>query len=253
MKVVCIGAGRLAQHLMPELQRAGCDIIQVYNRTDYSAQLLSQKLNDASVLSDINQIAKDADIYFITLSDDAIYSVSILLQLQDINGIVVHCSGAAEYDILPFPKKGVFYPLQTFSGVHKVDWTTIPIIITSDSEEVVSKLETLARKISSTVVEMTDTQKSALHLAAVFANNFTNHILSLAGNICARHNVPFEILKPLIQTTIDNALEHGPSESQTGPAIRGDDRTIEKHVQMLDTHPEILEVYKVITKSIEKG
>lgn len=251
MKVVCIGAGRLAHHLMPALQHAGCDIVQVYNRTQWPAVLLAKRMHVSRHTTDLSEIDKNADLYFLTLSDDAISNIAYQLEeIHDIQGIGVHCSGVFGKDILPFANKGVFYPLQTFSEHHEVEWQSTPIIITSENQEVAEKLKTLAAKISSSVYEMTDQQKTVVHLSAVFANNFTNHMLTLAETICKENNVPFEILKPLIETTVHKALTLGPSMSQTGPAIRGDDTTIQKHLQLLEKHPEMIEVYKVITKSI---
>lgn len=251
MKVVCIGAGRLAHHLMPALQHAGCDIVQVYNRTQWPAVLLAKRMHAAGHTTDLSEIDKDADLYFLTLSDDAVSDIAHQLEeLHDIRGIGVHCSGVLGKDILPFTNRGVFYPLQTFSEHHEVEWHSTPVIITSESKEVAEKLKTLALKITSSVYEMTDEQKTVVHLSAVFANNFTNHMLTLAEIICKENNVPFEILKPLIETTFHKALSLGPSMSQTGPAIRGDDITIEKHLQLLQKHPEMIEVYKVITNSI---
>lgn len=251
MKVVCIGAGRLAHHLMPALQLAGCDIVQVYNRTQWPAVLLAKRMHAASHTTDLKEINKNADLYFLTLSDDAISDIAHQLEeLHDIQGIGIHCSGVLGPEILPFNRRAVFYPLQTFSEHHEVEWQQTPILITADNKDVAESLKILAAKISSSVHEMTTEQKTVVHLAAVFANNFTNHMLTLAEDICKENNVPFEILKPLIEMTIHKALELGPSISQTGPAIRGDKLTIEKHLRLLEKHPEIAEVYKVITRSI---
>jgi len=251
MNIVCIGAGRVAHHLMPVLEKTGSHIIQVYDRNEEKAFLLSQKLKNATAISDLNEMDVHADLYFLMVSDDAIPEVSSQIEnIYAIQGIGMHCSGTLPVNILSFHRRGVLYPLQTFSENHEVDWSAIPIIITSDNEAVVSQLKLIASKISSAVYEMTDQQKSIVHLAAVFANNFTNHLLTISEKICEENNVPFEVLRPLIETTIQKAFINGPSESQTGPAIRGDESTIEKHEAMLSEHPEIISVYKAITKSI---
>ena len=254
MKVVCIGAGRLAHQLMPQLQHAGCNIIQVYNRTQWPAVLLAKKMHAANHTTDLRELDKNADLYVLALSDDAIEDIATqLTELHDIKGIGVHCSGVHGMQILPFSRRGVFYPLQTFSEHHEVEWHQTPIIITSDNEEVAKELKLLAGKISTYVYEMSDGQKSVVHLAAVFANNFTNHMLTLAEKICNENNVPFDILKPLIETTIHKALQNSPSTSQTGPAIRGDENTIAKHIKLLESHPQLLELYKVVTDSISSS
>src|SRR5688500_9763294 len=252
MNVVCIGAGRLAHHLMPELQMAGCNIKQVFNRSLHSAKSLADQLGVTDYTSDLSKIDTAADLYVLALADDAVNSVAADLKKNyNLNGIVVHCSGVLGMDSLPFNLRGVFYPLQTFSEDHHIEWKSTPIIITSDNEYVTNALRGLAEKISTKIYEITDQQKTVLHLAAVFANNFTNHMITIAENICEENSIPFEILKPLIQTTFEKALHQGPSGSQTGPATRGDDMTIDKHIQLLRDYPQILEVYEVITKNIK--
>jgi len=254
MKVVCIGAGRLAHQLMPVLEEAGCDIIQIYNRTPEAAKLLSEKLRSSSITSSISEIADDADIYFLAVSDDAIKPVT-----DDLYGIihhealVLHASGILELGELPFKRKACFYPLQSFSDNHDVSWRFIPVIITTNDDDIWIMLDQIAGKLSSSVYRMTDQQKSFLHVAAVFANNFSNHMLTLAESICKEHQLPFEILKPLILETFSKAILAGPKESQTGPAIRGDEKTIEKHLQLLADHQDWRDIYIRISKSIQAG
>ncbi|MDQ3017371.1 MAG: DUF2520 domain-containing protein [Bacteroidota bacterium] len=250
MNIVCIGAGRLAHQLMPELLLGGHVIMQIYNRTPWPAVLLSQKLHHAEHIEDLEKITRNADVYFLAIADDAIAEIALKINTLDVNGIIVHSSGVLPLEVLPSSNRGVFYPLQTFSDHHAVEWSSTPIMITSDKEENQQKLHSLARTISSAVYTMSDTQKSYVHLSAVFSNNFTNHLLTLAEEICKAHQVPFEILKPLILTTFQKALHLGPSNSQTGPASRGDEVTISKHLQLLEQHPELRKVYEVITESI---
>lgn len=251
MKIVCIGAGRLAHHLMPELQYSGHVITQVYNRTQWPAVLLSQKLHHADHITRLEDLNTDADFYFLTVADDAIAEVATeLARLHDLKGIVVHCSGVSGLDLISSSHRGIFYPLQTFSEHHEVEWSQTPIIITSDKEDISQQLHKLARTISSVVYTMNEEQKSIVHLAAVFANNFTNHLMTLAEDICKQHNVPFEILKPLIYSTFQKATQLGPSESQTGPAIRGDEMTIQKHLALPEDQPEVKRIYQMITESI---
>ncbi len=254
MKIVCIGAGRLAHQLMPALQHAGCEIVQVYNRTPEAAKLLSGKLKSASHTSKMDEINPDAEIYFLTLSDDVIKPMA--LELKKIirpEALCVHCSGILELDVIPFNRRAGFYPLQSFSDNHDVSFRFIPIIITTHDDDIWIELDQIAGRLSSSVYRMTDEQKSILHVAAVFANNFSNHMLTLAESICKENQLPFEILKPLILETFSKAILAGPKESQTGPAVRGDEKTIEKHLHLLENHPEVLDVYKIVTKSIRKS
>jgi predicted short-subunit dehydrogenase-like oxidoreductase (DUF2520 family) len=253
-KIVCIGAGRLANQLMPALEEADCEVVQVFNRTREDARLLSEKLKASSHTSSIQEIEKDADLYFLTVADDAIPFVADQLMGQISNkAIVLHCSGILGLDILPFKREAGFYPLQSFSSNHEVSWRWIPLIITSPDEEVWLALDEIAGRISSAVYRMTEEQKSNLHVAAVFANNFSNHMLTLAESLCTAHQLPFEILKPLILETFSKAILSGPRESQTGPAVRGDQKTIEKHLTLLAGQPELGAIYTVVTESIRKN
>jgi predicted short-subunit dehydrogenase-like oxidoreductase (DUF2520 family) len=252
MKIVCLGAGRMAHQLMPALEEAGCDVIQIYNRTPTAAKELSEKLKAATFTSSLSEIVDHADIYFLAVSDDAIKPVSNELhKIISHDSLALHASGILELSELPFKRRAGFYPLQSFSDNHDVSWRFIPVIITTNDDDIWIMLDQIAAKLSSAVYRMTDHQKAILHVAAVFANNFSNHMLTLADSICKEHELPFEILKPLILETFSKAILAGPKESQTGPAIRGDEKTIKKHLQLLEKHPEWALVYKTITKSIE--
>ncbi len=251
VKIVCIGAGRLAHQLMPALEEAGCHIVQVYNRTPGDAKSLSEKLKSSSYTSSVTDIVRDADIYFFTVSDDAIKSVSVLVDERiPEQAIVVHCSGSMGLDVLPFKRKAGFYPLQSFSNNHEVSWQWIPVIITTNDDAIWTTLDDIAGKMSSSVFRMTDEQKAILHVSAVFANNFSNHMLTLAEMICKQHQLPFEILKPLILETFSKAIVSGPKVSQTGPAVRGDQKTIDKHLELIKDNPSLQELYRMITASI---
>lgn len=250
-KVVCIGAGKLANQLMPVLEEAECEVVQIYNRSSPSAESLAQKLKNASVTSSISEIIPDADLYFFAVSDDAIgIAADQLLSIIPPSAIGVHCSGSLGLDVLPFKRKAAFYPLQSFSIDHEVSWRWIPLIITTEDEEAWITLDEIAGAISTTVYRMTDEQKSILHVAAVFTNNFSNHMLTLAEKICLEHQLPFEMLKPLILETFSKAILTSPKDNQTGPAIRGDQKTIHKHLQLLKDDPGLTAVYTTITESI---
>jgi predicted short-subunit dehydrogenase-like oxidoreductase (DUF2520 family) len=213
--------------------------------------MLADKLKGCSVVSDLAQVAPDADLYFLTVSDDAVKPISLaLVDIVPMDAIGIHCSGSLGLDVLPFRRKAGFYPLQSFSVNHEVSWRWIPLIITAPDEDTWEVLDAIAGQMSSSVYRMTDEQKSVLHVAAVFANNFSNHMLTLAENICNEHDLPFEILKPLILETFSKAILSGPRDSQTGPAVRRDQKTIEKHLYLLADHPQLTVIYKAITNSI---
>ncbi|HJW28256.1 MAG TPA: Rossmann-like and DUF2520 domain-containing protein [Saprospiraceae bacterium] len=253
LKIVCIGAGRLAHQLMPELERAGCEVIEVYNRTPDAGQYLVRSLKAATYQGDISKITTGGDIYFFAISDDGIGPLA--KQVSDLandHSIFVHCSGILSLNVLPFKRRGIFYPLQTFSATHTVDWLNTPILITTDNDDVLNQLNSLAHQISDKVYDVPGRDKAIIHLAAVFANNFSNHMLTLAEEICLDHHLSFEILKPLIRETFEKALTAGPSQSQTGPAIRGDEKTIKKHLTLLADQMELKALYQAITKSIKE-
>jgi predicted short-subunit dehydrogenase-like oxidoreductase (DUF2520 family) len=251
--IVCIGAGKLATQLMPALEKEGYDIVQVYSRTISHAKSLAHHLHNSTFTDDISKIREGADLYFFAIKDDAIEMVAGQTRyLENDQSVFVHSSGILPMDALPFRRRGIFYPLQTFSPSHAVDWKNTPLLITAAEEAITAALFNLAEKISNLVYKVGDNDRAVLHVAAVFANNFTNHMLTLAEEICNTHNVSFDILRPIIQETIVKALEVGPANSQTGPAIRGDQHTIEKHLSMLKDDAKLRELYQKITESIQR-
>ena len=253
-KIVCIGAGQLASQLMPALEHTGYEIIQVYSRTIVSANSLVLQLKNAVATNDLSRIQKDADLYFFSLKDDIVEKVATELSyLENEKSVFVHTSGILPLNAIPFIRRGIFYPLQTFSPGHAVNWKNTPILVTGEDEVITSSLQDMASKISDRVYKLSDQDRAALHVAAVFANNFTNHMLTIAEKICNEHHVSFEILKPIIKETIEKALDAGPSNSQTGPAVRGDQQTIDKHLKMLSDDAGLQEMYLLITKSIQRN
>jgi len=253
-KIACIGAGKLASQLMPALEHAGYDVVQVYSKTSISANLLATSLKHAMATTDLSKIQKDADFYFFALKDDVMEAVvNELGYLENEKSIFLHTSGILPLKAIPFERRGIFYPLQTFSPSHAVNWKKTPLLVTGENEEITASLKVMASKISDLVYKAGDEDRAALHVAAVFANNFTNHMLTLAEKICNEHHVSFEILKPIIRETIEKALDAGPSNSQTGPAIRGDQQTIDKHLKMLENNSGLQELYRMITQSIMRN
>jgi len=253
-KIVCIGAGKLASQLMPALEHAGYDVLQVYSRTSLHSNALADQLKNAKATTDLSKIQESADVYFFALNDDAMENVADKVSyLENEKSIFVHTSGILSLNAIPFKRRGIFYPLQSFSQNHAVDWKKTPILVTGENEEINSTLQVMASKISHLVYKVGDQDRAALHVAAVFANNFTNHMLTLAEKICTEHHVSFEILKTIIRETIEKAVEAGPRNSQTGPAVRGDQQTIDKHLQMLNADSKMRELYLMITQSIMRN
>jgi NADP oxidoreductase coenzyme F420-dependent./Domain of unknown function (DUF2520). len=249
MKAVFIGSGSVATHLSLALKEKGITISQVYSRTPANAEILGRKL-DAAFTSSIFDIDQTADIYFYALKDSAFKQFIRSFDMPD--AIHVHTAGSIsinEFDGFA-TKYGVFYPLQTFSINKEVDFNEIPICIEACNSEVQLKLYELAQKISNKCYIITSEQRKKLHLAAVFACNFTNYLYDVSYQLMESSGLKFDIIKPLITETADKIQHLVPYAAQTGPAVRYDEKTIKKHLEMLSRNSEFRKLYKLITKGI---
>jgi predicted short-subunit dehydrogenase-like oxidoreductase (DUF2520 family) len=246
IKITIIGSGNVAQHLIDAFAKSNAvEIIQVFSRTQ---KLISPLLDSTKITNDWNTLA-EADLYIIAVSDDAIASVSSQLPFE--NRLVVHTSGSAPLNSLDNKnRKGVFYPLQTFTKGKAVDFKAIPFCLETQSENDYALLEKVAQSISDNVYTIDSHQRKALHVAAVFVNNFTNHLYQLGNDICQENQVPFDILKPLILETAEKILTLSPEDAQTGPAKRNDISTIAAHESFL-TNENQSTIYKILTQSIQ--
>ena len=244
IKVVLLGAGNVAFYLANVLTMSKkIDFVQRYSRNNKNDKYFDEKINKTS---NINNLAK-ADVYIIAINDDAIASFS--KQLTFTNGLVVHTSGSMPMNALKCKaNKGILYPLQTFSINHKVDYNQIPICIEAENKKDKELLNSLAKCLSKNVFEINSSQREKLHIAAVFANNFSNYMFKLANDICVENNISFDILKPLIKETANKVQKTSPIEVQTGPAKRNDSKVIEKHLSQLSENQK--EIYTLVSKSI---
>lgn len=245
LKVVLIGSGNVAQHLIVAFKKAATiELVQVFARDKNS---LTHLLDSEAITSDYNQI-QNADLYIIAVSDNAIAEVSKQFPLE--NKLVVHTSGSVAMETLDDKnKKGVFYPLQTFSKNKDIDFNEVPICIESQHNEDLELLKKVAKSISVNVYEIDSHQRKSLHIAAVFVSNFVNHLYKIGQEICTDNKVSFEILKPLILETANKVMTLSPNEAQTGPAKRNDTQTINSHLNFLSDENQN-EIYKILTKSI---
>jgi len=200
----------------------------------------------------MEDIYPDTDWVLMAVRDDAISEVAAALSAFIPDALVTHTSGATPGAVLSpfFHRFGVFYPLQTFSMERTPIWSKIPFCVDAPSESDVLFLRKIAKTIGNLVYRVTDTQRAQLHVAAVFANNFANHCFSIAEQILSQHDLPFEMLYPLMEETLAKALLDAPSVMQTGPAIRGDKDTIKRHLQLLSQIPEWSALYLLISKNI---
>lgn len=249
MNIICIGSGNVATHLMQALQSAGHHILEVFSRNPESAHALAA-LVAAKAVTDLNLISKQADLYVIAVSDDAISEVNEALQGS--KGLVVHTSGTTALTVLQgHQQRGVFYPLQTFSKGREVDFKQIPIFVESDDIKVQEQLMQLALSLTTQAYLADSERRKVLHIAAVFACNFSNHLYTLAASVLNHNDLPFEVLKPLIQETAAKIQQQSPYEAQTGPAVRRDEKTMQAHLQWLKDQPHLAEIYHILSDSIK--
>ncbi|WP_372934938.1 Rossmann-like and DUF2520 domain-containing protein [Mariniphaga sediminis] len=250
-RIVFLGAGNLATRLSLELKKNGYVIAQVYSRTKSSASQLALKLQTHYTTSP-QKIIPDADIYFVALKDSAYQEVLPYVTLPD--KLLVHCSGSMPLSALEkySERRGVLYPLQTFSKNRLVDFSEIPVFIEANSKADEEKLNQIAHKISHKVKVLDSEKRLSLHIAAVFACNFVNHFYSVASEILKSDGIPFDVLQPLILETAEKVQVMAPEEAQTGPAVRFDKNVISSHMDALQAFPEFRKMYMDISESIFK-
>lgn len=242
--IVILGAGNVATHMLQAFQASeNCSVVQVYNHQPESLNVFKAFTATTTDLSKL----MEADLYLLCLKDDVIESIAE--QIQTKSGIIAHTSGSQS--ILASSNSAVFYPLQTFSKGSKLDYSKIPFCLEANSEENLKILKTIASCISAEVFEISSAQRQTLHLAAVFVCNFTNHLYTIGESICEEDDMPFDILRALIQETSAKVQINSPSEVQTGPAIRKDETTVKRHLDQLQDRNHKA-IYQLLTQSIIK-
>lgn len=247
-----IGTGNLATVLAPNLEQGGFIINNVYSRNLANAKQLAGRLYQASPTNNLDFSESASNVFLIIISDDAIEDVSRELVLPD-DAIVAHTSGSKPLSILGYTASnniGVFYPLQTFSKHRRVSMKDVPVLIEGENKFTRNTLDKIARKLTNNVQQANSKQRMLIHLAAVFASNFTNNMLLQANEIMKAAKLDFDLLAPLVAETMEKSFELGPINAQTGPAIRGDSEIIEKHLEILEESPEKEELYRLISQQI---
>lgn len=245
IQVSVIGSGNIAHHLLKAFGKTSeVKVVQVFARSIKSIETV---LPNTEIIDNWSQL-KSVDVIIIAVSDDAIEMVSQQIPLE--NHLVVHTSGSVGVSALDSKnRRGVFYPLQTFSKSKALDYRLVPMCIEATNPADYKTLETVAKSISDYCYNVNSEQRKALHTAAVFVCNFTNHLYQIGHEICEANQLPFDILKPLIQETAQKIITLSPADAQTGPAKRNDTQTINKHLAFL-TDENQKEIYKLLTKSI---
>lgn len=247
-----IGSGNLAASLAPALEQNGFVIGNVYGRSIKSAQLIADNLYQATASDSLNFSNSKSTVFLLAVADNAIEEVARELVLP-INAVVAHTSGSRSLSVLGYtasPNIGVFYPLQTFSKLKRVMFEDVPILIEGDNSFTKKVLHGVAKKISNTVNEATSKQRRIIHLAAIFASNFTNAMLVHANDLMQDAKSDLQLLGPLLEETINKSMVLGPENAQTGPAARGDLEVLDEHLEMLEKYPIMKETYQLISQQI---
>ncbi len=247
ISVVLLGAGNVASHLFKAFSNSdSITVKQWYNR---SFDAIKSYKNSTEVIHDL-QLLKEADIYILAVSDDAISSLSEALPFK--NRFIVHTSGTVSmYDMEKKNNRGVFYPLQSFSKDADIDFKKVPFCIEVENKSKMQMLKDLAFALESKYYKITTEQRKTLHVSAVFINNFTNQLYRIAHEISDAENIEFDLLKPLILETANKVQDISPYMAQTGPAKRNDKKTLKKHLKLIKNE-EHQDIYKLMTKSIQK-
>ena len=246
MQIVLIGSGNVAFHLAKAFTEAQIPISQIFGRNTTELQKISEQFS----IPFSTETLADADLYIISVSDSSIAEVSSLIKNK--NALVTHTSGSVSREALSGNyRKSVFYPLQTFSKSKNLDYSKIPFFIDAENENDEEILKNLASKISKNVMLANDEKRKYIHLTAVFACNFVNHLYARAKEISDSQGIPFDYFLPLIDETTQKIHELEPKLAQTGPAIRNDEKVLKLHESLL-TDEEKLKIYKTLNESIKK-
>lgn len=246
MRIVIIGSGNVAYHLTKAFKESRVVVSQIFGRNEVELSKISVELN----IPFSTKTLAEADLYIISVSDTSIPEVSELIKNDEC--LVAHTSGSVSRKaLIGNYRRSVFYPLQTFSKSKKLKYSKIPFFIDAETEKDEEILKNLASKISENVMIANDEKRKYIHLTAVFACNFVNHLYTRAKEISDSQKIPFEYFLPLIDETTQKIHELEPKLAQTGPAIRGDNRILELHEKLI-TEEEKLKIYKTLNESIKK-
>jgi predicted short-subunit dehydrogenase-like oxidoreductase (DUF2520 family) len=247
VKISIIGAGNVAWHLSKNLFGNGFKILQVFSRNIETAQKITNKIG-AQPINSMSKLSNQADIIIICVSDSAI--PDIISQIPFEPKLIVHTAGSVPVSALKkFKNYGVFYPLQSFTKNVELDISNVPFCIEANNDSNKNQLISLAKKLSNSVYELNSEQRLQCHIAAVFANNFSNHMFHVAEQILAEKEIPFDIIKPLISETAKKVQSITPGLTQTGPAVRNDEQTIAAHLKLLSS-ASLEKIYSFVSQNI---
>ncbi len=251
MKIALIGAGNVATHLGKVLKEKGYEVCQVYSRTEQSAAALGTLL-DCAYTTSLEDVTAEAELYIVSVKDAVLQDLIPVLVKRNPQALFVHTAGSMPQSVWEghAVRYGVLYPMQTFSKQRPVDFAEVPFFVEACMADDLHLLKELASTLSPKVYEATSEQRRYLHIAAVFACNFTNHMYAVCAHLLSAQHLPFEAMLPLIDETARKVHHLPPVEAQTGPSCRYDVNVIERHLKMLASEPELAAMYEQISKNI---
>lgn len=254
MKIVLVGAGNVASCMAEALKNAGHVIECIFSRTEEHARTLAETVGSRFV-TDLKQLP-EADAFIVMLRDDALLQNAADIVRPHPDSLFLHTSGSVPISLwrdAGARRYGVMYPLQTFSRGKHIDWSSVPLFVEADSADDETVVRNLALTLSPKVVALDSAQRCRMHLAAVFACNFSNRMYAICEALMKECNVPFEYMIPLISETASKAAMMSPKDAQTGPAVRGDERVMAMHREALENCPAWREIYKLVSEDIKNA
>ncbi len=254
MRIVFIGAGRLATNLAPALHASGHQILQVFSRTITSAEILAKKV-EADAICKLSEVTCDADVFIFSVTDTALPQLIAQLGKGREHSVFLHTTGSVPMSVFAGigSHYGVLYPMQTFSKERSIDFSHVPFFIEGSDAQALSVAESLASSVSDNIRQLSSEARRHLHLAAVFACNFANHCYQLSAEILEKYQLPFDVMLPLIDETAAKVHELMPRDAQTGPAIRYDENVMQAQLQLLSDMPRLADVYRLLSDSIHQS
>jgi len=254
MRIALIGSGRVASCMGPRLKEAGHTITGVYSRTLSNAGQLAAVLG-APATTSLEQLPA-ADVYLTMLTDDALVEHAAAIVKGREDALFVHTAGSVSIDVWKDAGAvhyGVLYAMQTFTKGVAIEWPQVPVFVEGCNPEAEAKVTTLARDLSGNVSALSSKGRKKLHVAAVFACNFANHMYAVSEQMLATEGVPFSVMLPLVRETARKVETMSPRDAQTGPAVRGDRKVIDEHLELLKDYPEYAQLYRLISNDINKN
>lgn len=253
MKIALIGAGRVASCMGPRLKEAGHTIAGVYSRTIEHARELAEVV-DAPAFDRL-EVLPESDVYLTMLSDDALTALASDIVKVCPYALFLHTAGSVPMDIWKdagAKRYGVLYAMQTFSKGIKIDWSQVPVFIEGSSAKELETVKSLALDLSPNVTPLSSKGRKKLHVVAVFTCNFTNHMYAISEQLLKEECIPFSVMLPLVRETARKVESLSPAAAQTGPAVRGDRKVINEHLELLSEHKEYADIYRLLSKDINK-